>query len=426
MTARTIKLLGFTAGAIALLAAAPARAGIGDGIRLGSGEGVLHPFVEVSAKYDTNVYATANDSQGDLSFHFRPGLRLSVPGEMIAIDGTAAVERVQYLGLGDETAKISSWWGDAGLRLSVNPKGRVAFELRDAFRRSNEAQAASLSTPVLSNYNMLSATVPFMPGGGALVFALGADWAIEAYEPLAGDGFCAATGSLATDPSCDSEALKKLGYNDIQGRGSVIWKFLPRTQATLDVGYSKRIPNETDPAVVGYSPEVGTLRVLAGLSGLVTTQFGATIRAGYGATSGDEADYGTWLATVEAEWIPVAEASVKLAYSHGIGTEPGAAYAVYSVNRASVDGQYKVARRYTAKLGARYDMLAYQVTGNDSTAAILTVAPALSAEVTKWLHADLGYTFTKRATDYKVAGATEPATFDYSRSAVFLRASVIY
>jgi hypothetical protein len=411
--------MGIAAGALSLLVAAPASAGFGDGIRLGSGEGVLHPFVEVEGRYDTNVYSTAAGQEGDLSFRFRPGLKLSVPGDAMAVDANAAIERVQYLGLASDTAKISDWWGDAGLHLSVNPKGRIAFDLRDDFRRSNQTSVLSLAAPVVANYNMLSATLPFMPGGGALVFALGGDWAVEAYSPLGGSGFYCAPGS-AVNPSCDSAILKKLGYSDVQGRGSVIWKFLPRTQATLDVGYSRRLPNDTV-----YSPDVDTLRVLAGVSGLITTQFGATIRAGYGNASATGANFGTWLATVEAEWIPVAEASVKAGYTHGLGTEPGNAWAVYDVNRISADAQYKVARRYTARLAAHYDMVAYQVTGNDTTSDVLVVEPSLSAEVAKWLIADVGYTYARRSTSYALTGPA-PETFDFNRSVVFLKASVIY
>jgi hypothetical protein len=425
MTARTFRQVWVAMGALALFVATPARAAMGDGIRIGGGDGVLHPFFEITALYDTNVYTTDAGAQGDLVFHFRPGVKIDVPGDMVAVDARAAAERVQYAGMGNNTADISGWWGDAGLRLSINPKGRVGFELRDAFRRSNQVQALSLSLPALSNYNMLSATVPFMPGGGALIFALGGDWAIEGYEPLGGSGICVSTPSLATSPSCNTETLKKLGYSDLQGRGSAIWKFLPRTQATLDVGYSQRLPNETDPTAFGYSPKVGTLRALAGVSGLVTTQFGATIRAGYGATSGTGANFGTWLATVEGEWIPVAEASLKLGYSRNVGTEPGKEYAIYSMHRLSLDAQYKVARRYTASLGVRDDMIAYQVTGNDTTANVLAIEPSIKAEVAKWLQADLGYTYTNRSSSFGGVGP-EPATFNYARSVVYLRASVIY
>ena len=61
MTARTSSIAGLAAAA-ALLAASPARAGLGDGIRLGSGEGVLHPFVELTARYDSNVYTVGADA----------------------------------------------------------------------------------------------------------------------------------------------------------------------------------------------------------------------------------------------------------------------------------------------------------------------------------------------------------------------------
>lgn len=428
MTARTSSIAGLAAAA-ALLAASPARAGLGDGIRLGSGEGVLHPFVELAARYDSNVYTVGvDDPAGDAIFHVRPGLKLEVPGEFLAIDARAAVEWVQYLGLESEAPDTSGLWGDAGLRFTVNPKGRIAFELTEAFKRSNEVQSLTLATPAISNYNMLSATVPFTPGGGALVFAVGGDWAFEAYEPLAGDGFSC---DPAVDPACDSDVLEELGYQDVQGRGSVTWRFLPRTQAALDLGYSQRIPNNED-----YSPSIGTIRAVAGLSGLVTTQFGMALKAGWAqamgdanVAGGDSYDAGTWLATVEAEWMPVAGASVKAGYSHSLGTESGSAYAVYTVHRITGAAKYRFAQRYTAALDARYDMVAYEVTGNDSTATVLSIGPSLKAELARWLHGEVGYAFTSRATDFSVAGLTaadEPATFDYDRHAGFLRVSVIY
>lgn len=425
MTARNTRVGGVIVGALALIVAAPASAGVGDGIRLGGGDGVVHPFVEVSAGFDSNVFSTdAGTAESALVFHFRPGLKLDVPGEMVLIDARAALEWVQYAAMAEGAPDISGLWGDAGLRLSVNPKGRVAFELREAFRRSNQVQALSLATPAIANYNMLSVSVPFMPGGGALVFALGGDWAVEAYEPLGGDGVCSLDPVLRNDPSCDTALLKKLGYSDIQGRGSAIWKFLPRTQATLDLGYSQRLPTDET-----RSPKISTLRALAGVSGLVTTQFGATIRGGYGASSGTGAtgidiDAKTWLATVEAEWLPVAEASVKLGYSHVLGTEPSDAYAVYTLDRFSADAQYKVARRYTARLGARMDNVTYKA-GTDVSSTVLTLEPSVKAEVAKWLHTDVAYTLTKRDSSGP-AGMVLPETFNYTRHAVLLRASVLY
>lgn len=421
MTARTSSIAGLAAVA-ALVAASPARAGLGDGIRLGSGEGVLHPFVELSLGYDSNVYTIGVDPAGDAIFHVRPGLKLEVPGEFLAIDARAAVEWVQYLGLESEAPDTSGLWGDAGLRLRVNPKGRIAFELTEAFKRSNEVQSLTLVAPAISNYNMLSATVPFTPGGGALVFALGADWALEAYE-LLGDDVCAAG-------TCLSDAVADLGYQDVQGRGSVTWRFLPRTQAAFDLGYSQRIPNNEDD-----SPSIATLRAVAGLSGLVTTQFGMALKAGWAQAMGDanvsggpDYDTGSWLATVEAEWMPVAGASVKAGYSHSLGTESGNAYAVYTVHRITGAAKYKFAQRYTAALDARYDMVTYEVTGNDSTATVLSIGPSLKAELARWLHGEVGYKFTKRATDFDVAdpAAVEPTTFDYDRHAAFARLSVIY
>lgn len=421
MTARTSRVGGAIVGALALLVAAPANAGMGDGIRLGGGDGVLHPFLELSAAYDTNVYTSATGPQPDVVFHIRPGFRLDVPGDAVVVEARAAAERVQYLGISKDTPKIDGWWGDAGLRLAVNPKGHVGLELRDAFRRSNQVQALSLGVPTISNYNVVSAMLPIMPGGGALIFAIGGDWAVEGYEPIAGPSLCPINPTpLIPDPRCDGSLTKKLGYQDVQGRGSFTWKFLPRTQATVDAGYSRRLPNDK-----ALSPEVDTLRALAGVSGLVTTQLGATIRGGYGASTGTGIDYKTWLATFEVEWLPVAESSMKLGYTHNLGTEPGAGYAVYSMDRFSVDAHYKFARRVDAKVGARYDRVQYQVTGNSTVANVVAVEPALLIEAAKWLRFDLGYAFTKRTTDYQAPGP-KPLTYDYDRHTGFLRVALIY
>src|SRR5512138_2047745 len=97
MTARIFKFVGMVACALTLAVAAPARAGIGEGIRLGTGEGVLHPFLEVSAGFDSNVFATNSGSAGAMAFHIRPGLKLDVPDELLVIDARAAVEWVQYV-----------------------------------------------------------------------------------------------------------------------------------------------------------------------------------------------------------------------------------------------------------------------------------------------------------------------------------------
>jgi len=395
--------------AVAVGVAYPALGAVGDGIRLGSGEGVLHAFADVDATFDSNAYTTSTGTAAaDLVFHVRPGLKLDVPGDMVSIDALAAVERVQYAGINADTSSLNSWWADGGLRISVNPKGRVGFEFRDAFRRSNRAAALSLAIPAIANNNTLSATLPFTPGGGALVFALGGDWAVESYEPI--------SGVECTDPACAPDVVKKLGYNEFQGRASAIWKFLPRTRSTFDVGYFQRMPKDTL-----YSPEVSGVRAIAGLNGLVTTQFGMTIRAGYGTTFGDSA-FGTWLASVEGEWLPVSEASVRAGYSHSIGTDPGTAFSVYATHRVSLDARYQFARKITLQAEVRYDKTDYEATVETST-NVLTVEPSIDAEIAKWMRASIGYTYTDRNSS---GAQADLPTFNYRRNEVYIRASVLY
>jgi len=397
--------------ALLLGSVSPAWAGAGNGIRFGGSEGRLHPFLELEGRYDSNVYVSqTNQSSGDLVLHVRPGLKLEVPGEMTAVEVSAKLDFAQYLGLDTkDTRDLSKVYAEATLGVTVNPKGTLGLELDDLFRRSDRPQALSLGTGVISNYNALTVRVPWRPGGGALTLGVNGAWALETYERFFAGSICG-TGAL-----CDTEILKKLGYNELSGGADLRWKFLPRTSAILEGEYFKRIPNSdlaqpNDPA--GY-------RLQAGVTGLVTPHLSATLEAGYGSTLGVTPSLGTWLATADLEWLPTETGSVALRYAHDLATDPTT---LYELNRVSLEAKQLVAGRYTLRGRASLSRLGFVSGRGNST--VVNLSPGVEAEVTRWLRTELAYAYTDRASsDAAIAFLAAP---DYTKHELWLKAVFTY
>lgn len=410
-----LRLTGALAAIAALGLAAPAVANAGNGIRLGGSDGRLHPFVELETRYDSNAsYSGQRKQTGDLILHVKPGFTLDVPGELVAVDLNGALDWTQFLGAEGDTGGLSRLYGEAGLGIGVNRRGNLGLELSDDFRRGTSSQVLSLGSAVISNFNDLRLAIPWKPGGGALVLTVGGQWQLETFEPYLTGTLC-----LDADPTCDSTLLSKLGYSEFRGTGELRWKFLPRTAAVLDAGWFSRVPNSAT-----FGIEVSGLRTRVGFSGLLTTHFAATLKAGYGDTFGSAPEpFRTWLAVAELEWIATETAGIRAGYEHDFGVDPGQVYSLFVRNRLYVDARILVGGRYTARLAAGWDRRSYELAG-DSTSSILRVEPALEAEVARWLRVSIGYAYTLR--DSKLLVSTSLPGFDYAKHEAWVRATLTY
>jgi hypothetical protein len=408
-----------------LLAAAPAHATLGNGIRVGGSDGRLHPFLELELRYDSNAvifYQPTATHGGDLILHVRPGLLLSVPGDTVAVDLRAALDWSQYFGASDTASQdLSALFASVSLGVGFNRKGQVGLELDEKFARSNQPTAYAASSGVISNYNDLAVKVPWRPGGGALTLSLNGGWSIESFEAYKDYEVCTAGDP---NPFCNSANLADLGYNNVTLGLGVNWKFLPKTAALFDLAWFKRIPNST-----ARSLEATGLRVQAGVTGLVTTHLAATVKAGYGTTLDQKIDppavapasLGTWMATVSAEWIPSPFSTLKLTWTHDLGIDPGTTYALYTANHVTLEGKSKFNSMLAGAVSADYAVLSYRdLTKSAST--VVTVKPALQAELARWLMLELAYQYTDRSTDLTVA----PPGWKYSKSEIWLRGVVTY
>jgi hypothetical protein len=404
--------------AAALLAAAssPALAAAGNGIRLGGSEGRLHPFIELEGRYDSNVYLAVDGATvADFIIHTRPGLKLEVPGEMTEVTASASLDWAKYTGAkapdGFDTSKLDKLYASADLGISVNKKGTTGFELIDTFRRSDQPQALSFGTAVFTNYNRLDLQVPIRPGGGAMTIALNGLWSVESYEQPVTEA-CLGT---SPPPACD---VSGLGYNDLGGGAGLAWKFLPRTSALLDVSYTKRLPNDVTRSRTG---EPSILRIPAGLTGLITPHFGATVKVGYGTTGGDTGSYdslGTVLATLEGEWMPAETTSVKLGYLRDLAVDP---VAIYTTDTVALTARQLVAGRVALGLTGSWQQLGYSMPGSE-TASIVMVKPSVGVDITRWLKAEVAYAYTTRTYS---AGAPSVGA-DYTKNEAWLKAVATY
>jgi hypothetical protein len=402
------------AGLLAVALAGPAAASAGNGIRLGGSEGRLHPYLEVEDRYDSNVYYTqSNESVGDMILHIRPGFELKVPGEVASAEMSGALDWAQYLGMGESetSSKLSKLYAQAALGLSVNRRGALGLELDDEFRRAQGTTALVLTNAVVSNANALRVRVPWRPGGGALVFSLTGAWLLETFEAYFDQPVC-------TDPICAVD-VGDLGYNEFRAGADVRWRFLPRTSGVFQGGWFSRMPNASG------ADDVSGVEAQAGVTGLVTPHLGATIKAGYATTTGlAQGDVGTWLASVEAEWIATDSASVRLGWGHALGIDPGPA--LYRANRVFGGGRLLLAGRFALRLDVNWETRDYETFGaGSSSATVLRVEPAVEAGIARWMSASLGFAYSDRSSDF-VAVTTPIQGFDYSKTETWLRVAVRY
>jgi hypothetical protein len=406
------------AAAIAVSVAFAAQAAPGNGIRLGGSDARLHPFIDLEARWDSNVsYTPSNTAISDVILHIRPGLEIKAPGDAATFEFSGAVDRAQYLGIDDgNTTKLSKWYANAALAAAFNRTGAVSPRIDNGFTRqvTTTSLAAPAAGAVVSNQNTLSLSVPWKPGGGALVLAANGQWIVESFEKY--------------DAPPPGMSLSDLGYNQYRGGAEAQWRFLPRTTGLLQAGYFARQPDATNRPgdATGWD-------ALAGITGLLTPRITATAKAGYGATTAKEVTnaggavtlqggtFSSFLADVGAEWLPADAFAVNAGYARTLGVDPYAS--VYTADGVSGGFKVKLAERVLFRAGARYDHLKFESQSmRGATTDYLRVDPAVEGSFGRWLNVALGYVYSSR-----VSGASGAvAAVNYAKSEAFLKVGLTY
>jgi hypothetical protein len=419
----TWKVLGAAAAACVALAA---HASPGDGIRLGGADSRLHPFFDFETRYDSNVTYSGDKPVADMVLHFRPGLELKAPGEAASFEFSGALDWAQYLGVNNDkgatppvdTKDLSRLYAYAKLAAAFNRGGSVAPRVDNDFTRSiSTASLAAVSSPVVSNLNKLSLSVPWHPGGGALVLVAKGDWTVESFE------------KYKDEPPFK---LQNLAYDQYRAGGEAQWRFLPRTSGVFEASYYTRNAKEPN-----QPQNVSGVDVRAGLVGLLTERIATTAKLGYGTShapafmvgtatgtvSSDAQSFGSLLADLAVEWLPLDSMSLRAGYARSLGIDPVLSTMVQDTVSGAV--QVKFAEKYAFRLGAHWDQFAFKIKVVDgATTSFFVVDPTIDAKFGRWITGALGYAYSTRTAQWPAStGITQPS---YSKNEIFLRAGVTY
>jgi hypothetical protein len=230
---------------------------------------------------------------------------------------------------------------------------------------------------------------------------------MEAYQRLL-LGSCEADNTALCD-------VNRYGYNQLGAGLGVSWHFLPRTSLVLDGSWFHRIPDTTAVAV-----DASGYRAMAGVTGLVTSHFAATVKGGWGSTLSvsSGAGYSSWLATVEGEWLPSETTSVKAGYAHDFSLDPGVP--VYEAHRALLSGRMLLGGRYSLGARASGDLLGYQNGGGNTV--LLQIAPVVGVELLRWVRAEASVAYTDRVSSTEAKAAVP----SYSKVEAWLKVTATY
>ena len=230
-TAVAVAMYASLASAQAASAQAVSEVPSSPGVKIGDGR--LHPFLDVTGRYDSAVGFFNTDAAGkpasspEIVLGFRGGTRFELSNDSTNIGFNGAVEYLYYTGaLSPVSKNLSRVQANVGIETAFNRDGAVEVQVGDNFVRSDRTQNPVIGVGVLSLFNEAHIAAPIHPGGRALEITPRVGWSVEFFNPLL-TGTVA--GCAAGDITCDPNSLSQMNYSSLnfglQGR----YKFLPKT-----------------------------------------------------------------------------------------------------------------------------------------------------------------------------------------------------
>ena len=388
-----------------------------NGIRVGPGR--LHPYLDIEPTYDSAaIYVpTQKDNPAspyvldpEIIIHFRPGLRLDVPGTDATFRLNAFYDYVWFTGIltsGSSAASLSE--AGADLHAELNTQGAVEVDIGDTFARSARPQDIGLGTAVISLYNQLRLRTPIHPGGRAFEVIPHGAYTVEFFSNYSGlppgAGPCP-PGSCSNDPSSQN-------YQDYAGGLDIHWKFLPQTALIFESNYEGRAYFNP----VGQVPPGQVLTLLAGAQGLVTPRIQAILKGGY--AIGFSGAASTFIGRAEGTWTPNEYSSLTLGVARDVNNAVGAASATDL--RFYLTGKLFLLGRLQLHTEIAYDLVSF-TQGRGGQDQLFGFDVGADYAVTKWLIVAGGYAFSKRTSpDF-----TTSLPLNFSRNQVYLRVTLTY
>ncbi len=394
-----------------------------DGFKIGAGR--LHPFFDFETRYDTAAQLTTN-AQGatqydpDLILHFRPGLKLEVPSDIVAISLNGAVEYLYYTGL---TAPVSPgldrFQGEGALNINILQGSTVGVNLGDHLTRSSQTTNPGLPYGVLSLYNDASIGVPITPGQGSLTITPGYHFILEDYQ------------SLLNIPEASNFVPADLNYFTHQFTLQNRWRFLPKTAILLDGEYDIRDYTTAGSGNTGLQYFMAT----TGIAGLLTPHLATIARIGYGmdVLHSSVSGLNGIIGQLEVSWLPNEVTTLRLGVSRdfsalasqtgtGVGAIPASEnYVSYIDTRPYLGARTLLFERLALHGLVSLDYLNYEGAGTVARSDLMfLVDVGADFEAFRWFTVSLGDTFANRTSTQAGLG------LNFTDEQIYLRLSFHY
>ncbi len=393
------------------------------------GEGRLHPFFELDARFDSLVgrFTLASLNSPEIVFHFRGGAKFDLDTPSTLVNFNGAAEYLWFTGLLSPGSTSLSADG-RGFRANValdtkfNRDGVAEIDLGDNLVRSDRTQNPAFAVGVISLFNNLYLAVPIRPGGRALEITPKAAWSVELFDPML-------TGIVVgcnPGSSCDPAEVPKSNYNNFNFGLTGRWKFLPKTAFLVDVNLDYRLYNV---AASGNDPKV-LFRAQAGLAGLISPRIAVTLLAGYGGDFSNGSIH-TVIGQAEFSYTVTEQSRIAVGYARSTLAVPRRGTAID--DRAYLRGgvgflggrlllNAQVSADFFTFLNAPTNPMA-PVPNPRNSDLLLSISAGPTFTVTSWF--DIGATYTFSARVPITVDATEPAQ-NYTRHEATLRLALHY
>jgi hypothetical protein len=210
----------------------------------------LSPFLSERVEYETNVFQVPSHSQGDVVFKTVPGFLADYTFGPHSVSIGYRAEILNWVSLTSQNT--THHIGVAQLRLDFP---RTLFQVRDDATQTSDPPNSELTGRIQSFTNVLAPVAEYRLTERFSVGANGS-WTHVDFEN-------------------NQLVAQDLNRNEYVGGASVYWKFLPRTDLSLNYGYTRKIfTHSTDRNVTQNA-------ITVGLRGDLTAKLSSTFRFGF-------------------------------------------------------------------------------------------------------------------------------------------------
>lgn len=392
------------------------------------GDGAIHPFAQIDARYDSfvgyfnQITPGVLSPTGDLILHFRPGVRFNLDNADTFIGFNGSGEYLLYTGVMNPGSRaLSRFQASVALDTAFNKQGAVEFKLGDSLLRSDRTQNPALGIGAMSLYNNVYFQMPIHPGGKALEITPKVAWGVEFFQRLPLTNATSTSICPETELQCDPA---RSNYSNLNFGASAKWKFFPKTALMLDVNADWR----------GYFADAANNKIifhaLAGLAGLLSPKISVTLLGGYGGDFTNGSIH-TFIGNAEFAYTFSPTARVAVGYSRNVAPVPVVGTLIddrgylrggvgFLSNRLTFNGQFSV--DYLTFLAAPTTGTTTPNPTRHDVLLSFNITPTFT--VVSWFDVGLSYTLSYRTSSNTTGAAT--VGLNYLRHEAMLRLDFHY